>query len=65
MVLVGGRGSTFIEHAVHRGGSGDATSLSCLQEMERPPRKVTFFPVVDDARLVGLVTLHGLVSAGL
>lgn len=35
------------------------------QEMERPPRKVTFFPVVDDGRLVGLVTLHGLVSAGL
>ena len=33
--------------------------------MEQPPRKVTFFPVVDEGRLVGLVTLHGLVSAGL
>ena len=33
--------------------------------MEQPPRKVTFFPVVDEGRLVGMVTLHGLVSAGL
>ena len=37
----------------------------CAQEMEQPPRKVTFFPVVDEGRLVGLVTLHGLVGAGL
>ena len=42
----------------------DAKSAA-LQEMERPPRKVTFFPVEDDGQLVGLVTLHGLVSAGL
>ena len=33
--------------------------------MEQPPRKVTFFPVVDDGTLVGLVTLHSLVTAGL
>jgi CBS domain-containing protein len=33
--------------------------------MEQPPRKVGFFPVVDAERLVGLVTLHSLVSAGL
>ena len=35
------------------------------QEMEQPPRKVGFFPVVDGERLVGMVTLHSLVSAGL
>ncbi len=43
---------------------GDARTAA-VQEMERPPRKVTFFPVEDDGQLVGLVTLHGLVSAGL
>lgn len=36
-----------------------------VQEMEQPPRKVSFFPVVDGELLVGLVTLHSLVSAGL
>jgi len=35
------------------------------QAMEQPPRKVAFFPVVDEGRLAGIVTLHGLVSAGL
>jgi CBS domain-containing protein len=29
------------------------------------PTKVTFLPVVDDGRLQGLISLHGLVSAGL
>lgn len=33
--------------------------------MEAPDRKVQFMPVVDDGQLVGLVTLHDLVSAGL
>ena len=36
-----------------------------LQAMEEPPRKVSFFPVVDGFHLVGLVTLHKLVEAGL
>lgn len=36
-----------------------------LQDMEGPLRRVTFLPVVDAGALVGLVTLHGLVSAGL
>ncbi|CAK0737489.1 hypothetical protein CVIRNUC_000921 [Coccomyxa viridis] len=40
-------------------------AVDAMLEMERPPRKVTFFPVEDDGQLVGLVTLHGLVSAGL
>lgn len=40
-------------------------SLLYMQAMEGPPRKVTFLPVVDVHQLVGLVTLHGLVSAGL
>jgi CBS domain-containing protein len=35
------------------------------QAMENPARKVTFMPVVDDGLLVGLVSLHGLVTAGL
>lgn len=29
------------------------------------PTKVTFLPVVDAGRLAGLISLHGLVSAGL
>lgn len=33
--------------------------------MEEPPRKVGFFPVVTGPYLVGLVTLHKLVEAGL
>ncbi|EIE27064.1 hypothetical protein COCSUDRAFT_11214 [Coccomyxa subellipsoidea C-169] len=45
--------------------SSTIKAIDAMLEMERPPRKVTFFPVVDDDRLVGLVTLHGLVSAGL
>ena len=36
-----------------------------LQEMENGPRKVGFLPVVAGGMLVGIVTLHGLVSAGL
>lgn len=39
--------------------------LLLMQAMEKPPRKVTFFPVVDNGELVGLVTLHKLVEAGL
>lgn len=35
-----------------------------MQSMENPSR-VTFLPVVDDVQLVGLVSLHGLVSSGL
>lgn len=32
--------------------------------MERGP-KVAMLPVVDDGKVQGLITLHGLVSAGL
>ena len=39
--------------------------VACAQDMELPPRKVAFFPVVDEGLLTGIVTLHGLVSAGL
>jgi len=33
--------------------------------MEQLPRKVSFFPVLEGPLLVGLVTLHKLVEAGL
>lgn len=40
-------------------------SFHCpLQIMERGP-KVAMLPVVDDGKVQGLITLHGLVSAGL
>jgi hypothetical protein len=47
--------------------AGSTLTMPCmhLQAMEEPPRKVTFFPVMDGGKLVGLVTLHSLVSAGL
>ncbi|KAK9801353.1 hypothetical protein WJX73_009327 [Symbiochloris irregularis] len=40
-------------------------AIDAMQVMEGPPRRVTFLPVVDAGVLAGLVTLHGLVSAGL
>lgn len=40
-------------------------AVDAMSAMETP-RKITFLPVtLDDNVLVGLVTLHGLVSAGL
>jgi arabinose-5-phosphate isomerase len=40
-------------------------AVEALSAMENP-RKITFLPVVASGNiLVGLVTLHGLVSAGL
>ncbi|KAK9808807.1 hypothetical protein WJX72_004078 [[Myrmecia] bisecta] len=45
--------------------ASDLKAVDAMLAMEMPPRKVTFLPVVDDGHLVGLVTLHALVSAGL
>ncbi|KAL3628940.1 putative arabinose 5-phosphate isomerase [Castilleja foliolosa] len=46
--------------------SPDAMAAEAMQKMESPPSPVQFLPVVDDDNvLIGIVTLHGLVSAGL
>eukprot|EP00884_Botryococcus_braunii_P001675 jgi/Botrbrau1/11508/Bobra.0198s0006.1 len=54
-----------VMHRTPRTTSSEAKAVDAMQAMEGPPRKVTFFPVIDGGRLVGVVTLHGLVSAGL
>ncbi|MQM06791.1 hypothetical protein Taro_039621 [Colocasia esculenta] len=46
--------------------ASDAMAVDAMQKMESPPSPVQFLPVVDDNNIVvGIVTLHGLVSAGL
>ncbi|XP_011004042.1 PREDICTED: probable arabinose 5-phosphate isomerase [Populus euphratica] len=44
----------------------DAMGVEAMKKMESPPSPVQFLPVIkDDNILIGIVTLHGLVSAGL
>ncbi|KAL8457148.1 hypothetical protein ACS0TY_035116 [Phlomoides rotata] len=44
----------------------DAMAVEAMQKMESPPSPVQFLPVINDENIViGIVTLHGLVSAGL
>ncbi|XP_050206011.1 probable arabinose 5-phosphate isomerase [Mercurialis annua] len=44
----------------------DAMAVEAMTKMESPPSPVQFLPVVDHQNIViGIVTLHGLVSAGL
>lgn len=44
----------------------DAMAVEAMQKMESAPSPVQFLPVVNDENvLIGIVTLHGLVSAGL
>ncbi|XP_059432360.1 probable arabinose 5-phosphate isomerase [Corylus avellana] len=46
--------------------SPDAMAVEAMKKMEAPPSPVQFLPVVDHQNvLIGIVTLHGLVSAGL
>jgi len=46
--------------------SPDAMAVDAMKKMEAPPSPVQFLPVIDDQNIViGIVTLHGLVSAGL
>ncbi|XP_073135432.1 probable arabinose 5-phosphate isomerase [Henckelia pumila] len=46
--------------------SPDAMAVVAMQKMESPPSPVQFLPVIGDHDvLIGIVTLHGLVSAGL
>ncbi|XP_044501896.1 probable arabinose 5-phosphate isomerase [Mangifera indica] len=44
----------------------DAMAVEAMRKMESPPSPVQFLPVINDQNvLIGIVTLHGLVSAGL
>ncbi|PIN27045.1 Arabinose-5-phosphate isomerase [Handroanthus impetiginosus] len=44
----------------------DSMAVEAMQKMESPPSPVQFLPVInDDNVLIGIITLHGLVSAGL
>ncbi|KAK2648766.1 hypothetical protein Ddye_016255 [Dipteronia dyeriana] len=44
----------------------DAMAVEAMQKMESPPSPVQFLPVINNQNvLIGIVTLHGLVSAGL
>jgi CBS domain-containing protein len=43
----------------------EAMAVEAMEKMESPP-PIQFLPVVDDNNVVrGIITLHGLVSAGL
>ncbi|KDP26520.1 hypothetical protein JCGZ_17678 [Jatropha curcas] len=44
----------------------DAMAVEAMKKMESPPSPVQFLPVINQQNiLIGIVTLHGLVSAGL
>lgn len=44
----------------------DFMAVEAMQKMESPPSPVQFLPVINQQNiLIGIVTLHGLVSAGL
>ncbi|KAF9686835.1 hypothetical protein SADUNF_Sadunf02G0031000 [Salix dunnii] len=44
----------------------DSMAVEAMKKMESPPSPVQFLPVIkDDNILIGIITLHGLVSAGL
>ncbi|KAL7215505.1 hypothetical protein ACSBR1_027632 [Camellia fascicularis] len=44
----------------------DAMAVEAMEKMESPPSPVQFLPVINHQNiLIGIVTLHGLVSAGL
>ncbi|KAJ3704662.1 hypothetical protein LUZ61_008367 [Rhynchospora tenuis] len=46
--------------------TADAMLVQAMQKMESPPSLVQFLPVIDCQNVViGIVTLHGLVSSGL
>lgn len=46
--------------------TADAMAVEAMEKMESPPSPVQFLPVVDEKNIVsGIITLHGLVSAGL
>ena len=44
----------------------EGKAVDAMREMEAGGRPVSFLPVIDEEKkLVGLLTLHGLVNAGL
>ena len=44
----------------------EAMAVDAMKKMEAPPSPVQFLPVINQQTiLIGIVTLHGLVSAGL
>ncbi|KAK1391934.1 putative arabinose 5-phosphate isomerase [Heracleum sosnowskyi] len=44
----------------------DFMAIEAMQKMESPPSPVQFLPVINQQNiLIGIITLHGLVSAGL
>lgn len=46
--------------------SAEMMAVEAMKKMEAPPSPVQFLPVVNEENIViGIVTLHGLVSAGL
>ncbi|KAJ0432440.1 putative arabinose-5-phosphate isomerase [Helianthus annuus] len=46
--------------------TAERMAVEAMQKMEAPPSPVQFLPVInEDNTLIGIVTLHGLVSAGL
>ncbi|KAJ3698937.1 hypothetical protein LUZ61_002642 [Rhynchospora tenuis] len=46
--------------------TADAMAVEAMEKMEAPPSPVQFLPVVDEkGTVIGIVTLHGLVAAGL
>ncbi|KAF3338947.1 putative arabinose 5-phosphate isomerase [Carex littledalei] len=46
--------------------TADAMAVEAMQRMESPPSPVQFLPVIDRQNVViGIITLHGLVSSGL
>lgn len=46
--------------------SPEMMAVEAMRKMESPPSPVQFLPVINEENiLIGIVTLHGLVSAGL
>jgi arabinose-5-phosphate isomerase len=46
--------------------TADAMAVEAMEKMEAPPSPVQFLPVIDESStVIGIVTLHGLVFAGL
>jgi len=57
---------SFVDNRKPRTIGPETMAVEAMKKMESPPSPVQFLPVVnEDNTLIGIVTLHGLVSAGL